>query len=355
MQPVIFDAIVLGGGPAGSAAAITLREAGRSVALVEATRYDKPRIGETLPPDVRLPLAELDALDDLRGHLPSVGHVAAWESAEARWNDFIFQPYGYGWHVDRRLFDYSLARRAERKGALLMMSCRATACQYRNETWHVTLTGSTTSILARWLVCATGRGASPLRRQMGRPVQHDQLIASYYRGKREPDWACGDRAVIEAVPDGWWYSAPLPDGLGIFAFFSSPRNTLNRRSWHRAMEAAHITRERFRAMGPSASIGVTAASSWQSPVVAGREWVACGDAAVTRDPLSSQGVYSALTAGISAARSLLSDGSQEDYVKSIEDAYLQYLSHRKSYYSQVNRFSGEQFWRERLGSGSTVH
>jgi flavin-dependent dehydrogenase len=183
---------------------------------------------------------------------------------------------------------------------------------------------------------------------MGRPVQHDRLVASYYRGKRATGWACGNRVVIEAVPLGWWYSAPLPAGLGIFAFLSHPRDRLNLQSWHAAMSAAEITRERFDGVELSTRIGVTGAGSWQSPVIAGSAWVACGDAAASRDPLSSQGVYSALTSGISAARTLLGEQSQEHYVNSAEKAYSQYLFYRQRYYSEVQRFSSERFWREKV-------
>jgi hypothetical protein len=50
------------------------------------------------------------------GHLPSHGIQAAWGSAELFDTDFIFNPYGTGWHLDRRRFDAMLASHADQCG-----------------------------------------------------------------------------------------------------------------------------------------------------------------------------------------------------------------------------------------------
>jgi len=47
-----YDVVILGGGPAGAATALSLRSHAPdlSVALIEQTNYHAMRIGETLPP-----------------------------------------------------------------------------------------------------------------------------------------------------------------------------------------------------------------------------------------------------------------------------------------------------------------
>ncbi|MHC4880808.1 MAG: tryptophan 7-halogenase, partial [Planctomycetota bacterium] len=56
-----FDVVILGGGPAGCAAGLTLlKRDGVSVAIVEASDYTVPRIGESLTPGIRPLLEYLD-------------------------------------------------------------------------------------------------------------------------------------------------------------------------------------------------------------------------------------------------------------------------------------------------------
>ena len=48
--------------------------------------------------------------------MESPGIASAWGQAELYDNDFIVNPHGPGWHVDRRRFDAMLARAAEESG-----------------------------------------------------------------------------------------------------------------------------------------------------------------------------------------------------------------------------------------------
>ena len=58
-EGVFFDAVVVGAGPAGSATARWLALRGWRVALLERTRFEAPRIGESLAPNVQEPLHAL--------------------------------------------------------------------------------------------------------------------------------------------------------------------------------------------------------------------------------------------------------------------------------------------------------
>ena len=91
---VEVDVAVVGGGPAGCAAAISLARLGRRVALLERTSYGAARVGETLPPAVQPLLRELGVWERFLadGHAPAPGLVVRWGGAEPYETDHIFNP-----------------------------------------------------------------------------------------------------------------------------------------------------------------------------------------------------------------------------------------------------------------------
>jgi flavin-dependent dehydrogenase len=85
-----FDAVVLGGGPGGSAAAITCARAGLRVALVERSAFPRPAPGETLHPGALPLLRRLGVEDEVlaAGFLRHAGPFVRWGGAER------FVPFG---------------------------------------------------------------------------------------------------------------------------------------------------------------------------------------------------------------------------------------------------------------------
>lgn len=109
-----FDVAVVSGGPAGASAAIGLARAGLAVVVVCRDHRHEDKIGETLPPPARLVLERVGVWQQFRaaGHRPCHGNRSSWGSAAVETYDFIRDPHGHGWHIDRHVFEAMLAREA---------------------------------------------------------------------------------------------------------------------------------------------------------------------------------------------------------------------------------------------------
>src|ERR1700736_546860 len=124
------DVLVIGGGPAGSSAAILLAERGPRVVQLEKSRHPRFHIGESLLP-ANLPLFERLGV---AGQVRAIGmqkwgaeFVSPWHGGRGEtfnftegWNKSL--PFAY--QVRRSEFDEILIRRAARQGAQVFEGCR---------------------------------------------------------------------------------------------------------------------------------------------------------------------------------------------------------------------------------------
>src|SRR5438552_11024161 len=62
-----YDAVIIGGGPAGATVATLLAQAGHKVLLVERGRFPRFHIGESLMPETYWTFKRLGVLDRLKG------------------------------------------------------------------------------------------------------------------------------------------------------------------------------------------------------------------------------------------------------------------------------------------------
>ena len=345
--------LVAGGGPAGSALALDLSRRGFRVAIIERSAYQDFRVGETLPPAIRKLLTELGVWDQFLAseRLESYGIRSAWETPVARHQDFLFNPYGSGWHVDRAAFDSMLAGAAAKAGATLLVSARITAIrQDTSGAWllEVAQDQNKRILCARWLVDATGRKAFLARKLGCRANVVDRLIGAVALSPRSGD---AQWTLIEAVENGWWYSAPLPGARTVFAYMTDSDLWTPSR-WQEFLKAAPLTSERAFAVGSGPPVRVVSAATMLRQPLVGPNWIVVGDAAFAVDPLSGQGIYrtieSALHSAAALARALAGDPSgMVEYESWTDESFRSYLTVRHQFYRAVERWPASPFWQRR--------
>ena len=117
-----YDAIVIGGGPAGSTAAAVLASKGRRVVLLEKEKFPRYHIGESLLPYTYFPLERMGLIDRMKGsHFPkkySVQFVSRDGRASQPFYFFTHMKHEAAgtWQVLRSEFDQMLLDNARAKG-----------------------------------------------------------------------------------------------------------------------------------------------------------------------------------------------------------------------------------------------
>ena len=357
------DVCIIGGGPAGAAAALTLaRYTKHKVLLAEASDYATPRVGETVSAGIVPLLSYLGAGSVLADEatLPAFGSAASWGSDQVIERDFIYTGRGQGLHLDRQRFDQALAGCLDAAGGTRRTGTRPDAITRRDDGWTLRLDGPEGSELVsvRVIVDATGRPARVARRLGAERRVTDHLVGLVCYLDLT-DGPAVQTTLVETVPEGWWYTAPLPFGQAVAALMTDADllRGLGIDSTEAFLARLLTTRHvsvRLVGARPRGEPRVFPAESHVLSQPCGPGWVAAGDAACAFDPLASLGIGYALTSGIQAAR--IADGwlRGEDslalaYPADIARHAATYAEQSREVYAAERRWADAPFWRRRQG------
>jgi flavin-dependent dehydrogenase len=356
------DVVIVGAGPAGACVAQALAPTCRVLLFDRADPARPPaeRIGESLPAAARRIFRDLGLWEDFQrqGHLPCYGGWARWGGPQAVTADSIADPDGHGWRLDRARFDAWMRAWAERRGAAVVAPARLAGVASDGDGWRLALVrnGRPLSIAARSVVDAGGR-AAPLARALGqRRRRAGRLVCRWLAG---PAADAPSTTVIEAEPDGWWYTAALPGGRRVLAFHTDadlPSAGAGREALLGRASANPVVGPLLRQVGfdPAGAAQACAAHTSWIDAAAGPGWLAVGDAALTCDPLSSQGLYNALYSGFLAAGALREAldgraGALGEYAQAMARVGQAYRSHLAAWYALETRWPEAPFWARRRG------
>jgi len=384
---MVWDVVIVGSGPAGSATAITLARFGQRVLLVEKRDTIAFKLGESLPPaSVGLVKHFLQGAESSEHHHPGLfstaGNVSVWTSEQADIADFFFRPTGHGLCIDRLAFDEALRANAVAAGATLLRGSSFQSCTRMTDgacNWQVTLSSNAgiRQERARYLVDCSGRQAG-LARMLGVPVDHEDRLFAYAQWFSSADDDEDGYTRIEAAPDGWWYSNRLPKidtahGSERLVVFHSDKDLLaaklaaSPQGFDQLLAGSRHIAPLLEDKGyrPSGGLRGAPANTQRLRDFYGDAWMAVGDAAQAYDPLSSQGIDKALKdaslAGHMIHYALADDqpneagfGRGNRYIQQYDQRQRQqwqtYLTQRDAYYGMQPRWSDRSFWQRRRQS-----
>lgn len=285
------NVIIAGGGPAGTAAAITLSRANHEVILLETESFPRYRPGESLHPGVESLFERLGVSRDInnRNFLRNAGQRVQWDD-QRQLQRFGSDENGdwLGYQIPRGDLDMLLLEEAIRCGTEVWQPCRATRVRVLERRAEVKTNRG--ELTADWVLDATGRHQL-LSRQLHINIERRSHPLTARFGYVELSRSHKVEPEIEKDDTGWTWIAPV-DSQQV--------------SW---------VRLRFDGVDPGkgwvpkklqsgTAIGVSRGAdvTWRiASKTASESWFLLGDAACVVDPASSHGAIRAIMSGIHAA------------------------------------------------------
>jgi len=323
-----YDAIVVGGGPAGSAAATVLAMHGRRVVVIEKEKFPRYHIGESLIPYTYFPLKRLGVIGRMRKSVYPKKYSVQFVSMDglASHPFYFFQhldhPASQTWQVVRGDFDLMLLNNARDKGAEVLEETRVvellrdsvnTVIGVRAETKK----GRALEFHAPVTIDASGREGFSLARNRWRvpdPKLDRVALWTYYRGAvRDPGKDEGATTIAFLPDKGWFWYIPLPDDVvSVGAVAQSDYLFRDTRKLEAIFER-EVGRNKWIEQHLAPGKRIRAPGSSDGPFYLTREWsyrsrhcgadglVLAGDVLTFLDPVFSSGVFFALKGGELAA------------------------------------------------------
>ncbi len=355
--------IIVGGGPAGAATALTLARRGISCLVLEAASQITSKIGETLPPNCTPTLQRLgvDVFVTPSEHLPCFGNYFLWGNDNIQEKPFILYTHGQGWHLDRQRFETSLWQLCKEQGVQRLFNSKVIEARRKKEegwTIQVQRKGQSTTLNASFIVDATGR-SSKIARGIGiKRNQYDRLIGVACAFSVSVPHSIEQYTYIEATEMGWWYMALLPDNRLMTVYMTDAdlldHNTLKSKNFLVELRDTLLIGPLIpdEAEPEESKLVPRPASTSHLPKLYDRDWLAVGDAAFAYDPISSYGLSSALGGGFYAGNAIADHmlGREEalpTYGSVIGEAFLTYFEMLAGQYFQEQRWSDSPFWKRR--------
>jgi flavin-dependent dehydrogenase len=218
-----YDALIIGAGPAGSAAAAILAEHGHRVLMLEREKFPRYHIGESLLPFTFQPLQRLGLIDKMRASAFVKKYSVQFVSPSGRasqpfyfFNRYDRETVAQTWQVLRSEFDQMLLDNARTKGAqvkeettvldLLQEGSRVIGARAQSKG------GSPVDYHAPITLDCSGKEAFSAVRNHWRvkdPFLNKIAVWTYYKGAQRDEGIDAGATTVAYVPEkGWFWYIP---------------------------------------------------------------------------------------------------------------------------------------------------
>jgi flavin-dependent dehydrogenase len=312
-----YKVIIVGAGPAGSAAAIWCAKFGFHTVIVESAKFPRNRPGETLHPGVESLFEELGVKEDIQA-AKFIRHRGIW----TRWNsgkrevdknknnnnDWKLITFGedekgpwLGYQAWRARLDSILLQRAQKCGVCVLQPCQALDVMLDYNRKVIGIKTTCGNFLADFVIDAAG-GIHWLTRRLKLVIEkHSAPLFAFY-GYAQGECPPRDEApAIVLTPEGWTWTAKIQKHLYQWTqlyFNTSVDNKL-------MVPYSGWLPDEFKGLEPVKPMH-GADVTWRLVVQpSGPGYFIVGDAAAVLDPASSHGVLRGIMSGMKAAHAII--------------------------------------------------
>jgi flavin-dependent dehydrogenase len=316
-----YDTIVIGAGPAGSAASALLAERGWRVLVLEREKFPRYHIGESLLPFTCFPLKRLGLHDKMRGSEFVKKYSVQFVSASGKASQPFYFSTRYEpdvaqtWQVLRSEFDQMLMENARAEGAEVREETTVKELiQEDGRTLGVraqTKSGETLEFRAPMTLDCSGRDSfAPVRLnwRIREPKLNKVAVWTYYRGALRDEGIDAGATTVAYVPEkGWfWYIPQHRDMVSVGVVAEGKYLTRDgvrelRDIFHREVEQNLWIKQHLACGTQVGDYRIASEYSYRSRYCAADGLLLAGDSFGFLDPVFSSGVMLALKSGTLAS------------------------------------------------------